>query len=261
MNKNRNVSTLITIFLIVVLVLANFLTKGRIISFTGQIISPVGIVFSDTAGKITGFFHNVGSIGGLQRENKELKDQLNAALVEVASLTEMKTQNEALKRDLEFKTSTGFTLAPAMVVSYDPSIRDGLTLLLDNSGDIKTGSAVVSQGFFVGRVQSVQGRLVRVTVITDSSSAIPANIMGKEYTGVAAGQIGDGLTLDQVPQNDLVSEGQFVVTSGLHGDLPKGIIIGKVSKIEKTSGSIFQHIELKPMIDISRIDRAMIVIQ
>ena len=96
-------------------------------------------------------------------------------------------------------------------------------------------------------------------LITDSTSSIPATLQSKEITGIARGKIGNGITMEQVPQSDNVVKGDTVITSGLGGDFPKGLIIGKVDEVQKVSGSIFQNVVLRPAVELTRIERVMIV--
>jgi rod shape-determining protein MreC len=97
-----------------------------------------------------------------------------------------------------------------------------------------------------------------VTLITDSTSAIPSEVSGKNVIGITKGVIGNGLQLDQVPQSEEVLKDDLIITSGLGGELPKGIILAKVGEIQKVSGSIFQQIELLPMVDFAKISKVMI---
>ena len=220
--------------------------------------TPVTIVVSDAGSSISGFFGGIGNIGNLQKENADLKDKLNSALAEIASIQTAKDENESLKKDLGFKDSSNLTLVPGIVVSYDPTLHSGINVRVDSASGITVGKPVIAEGYLIGRVSSVSGNVVKVSLIVDSTSAIPAIVLGKNISGIATGVIGNGLLMDQVPQSDAVAKDDLVVTSGLGGDLPKGIIIAKVGDISKVSGSIFQNVELLPMVDFSKIERVMI---
>lgn len=221
-------------------------------------ISPVGIVVSTTGKQISGFFGNLGHIGSLQRENKDLEYRLDSALTEIARLTESKKENESLRADLGFKQSSSLDLVPADVAYFDPSLRDGITVRVTNSEGIKVGNVALSRGFMIGRVSEINGNNVKILLITDSTSALPSTLQNKNITGIAKGKIGNGLTMEQVPQSDNVVSGDTVVTSGLGGDIPKGLILGKVDEVQKVSGSIFQNVILRPAVDFTLIERVMI---
>ena len=124
---------------------------------------------------------------------------------------------------------------------------------------IQVGAVVIAQGFLVGKIKSTTEHTSRIILITDPESATPAMIAVKNITGIVKGKIGGGLTLDQVPQNDKVNVGDLIATSGLGGEVPKGILMGKAEVIQQISGSIFQAIEVQPMVDLNKLERVMII--
>lgn len=222
------------------------------------LLSPIGVVISTTGEKIGGFFGNLAHIGSLQRENKDLSDKYNAALAEIARLTEAKKENDSLRASLGFKQSSNLDLVMADVAYFDPGLKDGITVTVDDASGIEVGNVVLAEGFLVGRVEKIDGKSIKVLLITDSTSSIPATIQNKNITGIAKGVIGNGLVVEQIPQSDSVTKGDTVVTSGLGGDLPKGLIIGTVDEVQKISGSIFQSVTLQPMVEFTRLERVMI---
>lgn len=259
MKSQHVISTIITIIIVIGVIVADQTLSLGIGKRVTNILAPVGVVVSTTGNQIGGFFGNIAHIGVLQKENKDLNNKLNSALTEVARLTEAKKENDSLRVDLGFKQSSGLDLVFANVAYFDPSLRDGITVTVTDNNGIKIGNVVVSQGFLIGRVAQINGNSIKVLLITDSTSSIPVTLQGKDITGIAKGKIGNGLTMEQVPQSDNVVKGDMVVTSGLGGDLPKGLILGKVDEVQKVSGSIFQSVTLQPMIEFTRIERVMIV--
>ncbi len=256
--QNKLYASIFTVFLLLGLLFADSTLHLGVGSWFSTVLSPVGIVISDTGNYISGFFSGIGNIGNLQKENSSLKDKLSTALSEISSIKTAKDENESLRKDLGFKNSSNLDLTPATVVSFDPTLRSGINVRVDSTAGITKGRPVVAEGFLIGKVTEINGNIVKVSLIVDSVSAVPAVILGKDITGIAKGIIGNGLMMDQVPQSEGVAENDLVVTSGLGGDLPKGIIIAKVGEISKASGSIFQNVELLPMIDFSKIERVMI---
>jgi rod shape-determining protein MreC len=259
MKNKKLLSVIITVVFIAILVLANQFFNLNLGEKASNILSPVGIVFSTTGEEISSFFGNITHISSLQKENNVLTDKLNSALAEIATLSEAKKENDSLRLELGFKQSSPFDLIPATVAYFDPSLRDGITVEVDDTTGLKNNDVVLSEGFLIGRIADINGTSIRVLLITDSTSAIPVTIQDKDITGIAMGKIGNGLTMEQVPQSDSVQKGDLVITSGLGGDLPKGIILGKVDVVQKVAGSIFQQISLQPMVEFTKLERVMIV--
>ena len=63
--------------------------------------------------------------------------------------------------------------------------------------------------------------------------------------------------------NDLilkhVQEEETVVSSGLGGIFPKGLLIGTVSKVIKQDYGLFQDIEVTPSVDFSKLEEVLII--
>ena len=257
--KHRNIiGIIVTTILIIIVMALNQIFSLKLGEKFNNILSPVGIVLSTTGQQISGFFGNIAHISTLQKENNDLSTRLDNALTEIARLSEAKKENESLRADLGFKQSSVLDLVPAEVAFFDPSLRDGITVRVSNTNGIKVENVVVAQGFLIGRVSVIDGNNVKVLLITDSTSSIPVTIQDKDITGIARGKIGNGLTMEQIPQSDNVVMGDTVITSGLGGDLPKGLILGKVDSVQKVSGSIFQSVILRPAIEFTRLERVMI---
>jgi rod shape-determining protein MreC len=257
--KARNVlGSIITTVLVLLVLVTNQTFSLNLGGKLSGFFSPVGIVISSTGQNIRGFFANITHIGTLQKENNDLNQQLDESLAMIARLSESKKENDALKAALGFKQTGALDLIPADVAYFDPSLRDGITVRVDNTDGIGIGKVVLSQGYLIGRVAKIEGNNIRILLITDSKSSLPVTLQSKAVTGIAKGKIGNGLILEQVPQSDNVTVGDTVITSGLGGDLPKGLIIGKVDDIQKVSGSIFQSIVLRPALDFAHIERVMI---
>ncbi len=257
MNK-KLLSVIITVIFLIILIIADSSFELGIGKKASNILAPIGVVFSTTGERVSSFIEGITHIGSLQKENKELNNKLNSAIAEIASLSAAKMENDSLRRDLGFKLSSQLDLVPANIAFFDPSLRDGITVKVDDTSGIKQGNVVLSEGFLIGRVLSTDGNNVHVQLITDSMSTIPANIQGRDITGIATGKIGNGLSMEQVPQSDSVASGELVVTSGLGGDVPKGLVLGKVDVVQKVAGSIFQQISLQPMVEFISLERVMI---
>lgn len=260
MKRNSNSRILIIFVLLVIIGIADVTFNIGLGKNLRMALRPVGIVFSETGSGIYGFFNNFRNIGKLQQENRELTDKLNSATAEIATLREAQKENFSLKKDLGYKEQSDYDLVAANVISFDPAnIRETITIGAGKSNGIKEGDVVISEGFLVGKIVNVGDFTSKIKLISDPTSSVAANISNSLVSGVLKGRIGNGLSLEQVPQSEKVTQDDTVVTSGLGGDFPKGIVIGKVEDIQKVSGSIFQTIAIRPMVDLNKLERVMVI--
>jgi rod shape-determining protein MreC len=66
---------------------------------------------------------------------------------------------------------------------------------------------------------------------------------------------------DPKPKSAEVEKGDYVMTSGLGGVFPKGLMVGTISEITKTRRGMFQNIEIKPAVDFSQLEYLIIIMK
>lgn len=260
MKKKFSISLVVIVFALM-LIFAD--SKGYLEgakNSTHVFTAPVSLFFSQFSGKTSGFFSGIFSLGRLQKENAELHDSINKLQAEVAQLTEAKKENEKLKLDLGFTTGHNFSYSPAEVVAFDPSnIRGMVTINKGKKDGLAVGMAVISDGFLAGRVSDIQENSAKVQLITDPTSAVPVTLQSINTSGIAKGEIGTGLTMEKIPQGEAIKEGDIVVTSGLGGEIPKGLILGKVDRITRQDNSLFATAGVRPSADLNNLSRLIVI--
>lgn len=253
--------------ILLIIVAAAFLifanSKGAlsgVFDFAGTATSPISLFFANLSEKTSGFFSGVFSLGKLQSENASLKDNVNRLQAEIAQLTEAKKENERLKKDLGFAQAHQFTYEAAEVTAFDPSnIRGMITVNKGTNSGIRQGMAVISEGFMIGRVSETLPNASKIQLITDPTSAIPVTIQDSTTNGIAKGEIGAGLTMEKIPQGERINEGDTVITSGLGGEIPRGLILGKVENIKKQENSLFATASIRPSAELALLYRLIII--
>jgi rod shape-determining protein MreC len=76
--------------------------------------------------------------------------------------------------------------------------------------------------------------------------------------GIAEGNVEGAVGLKFIKRTDDVQIGDKVVTSGLDGIFPKGFLVGEVTGIDKRGQSMFQSIEVTPVVSFDRLEEAMV---
>lgn len=126
-------------------------------------------------------------------------------------------------------------------VTIDRGSLDGLTVGM---------AAVISNGIYFGMVTDVDEHRATVRLSTDRSSQVPAAILGKHRTiGLAEGQEGALLAMNFVPQDADIHAGDIVVTSGLDGLMPEGLVIGTLSDVIVEDSAPFKRAIVEPLHD------------
>jgi rod shape-determining protein MreC len=202
-----------------------------------------------------------GSISEIKEENKNLIKENNSLLVATANLKEFQRENEDLKKQLGLIPNKQFDLEASFVVGQNPQ-KLGSWVLIDkgeNSG-IKVGMPViVSQGILVGKIAEVYPNVAKVLLLTDSESVINVRDSETEAKGVVRGKFGLGLVLEMVSQDDMLNAGDSIITSGLGGDLPKGLLVGEIQEPKASLDRIFQGATVVTPVKYSNLDVVFII--
>jgi rod shape-determining protein MreC len=213
------------------------------------------------SGGASGFFQFMGSIGDLKNENEKLIGENQSLLAQNNRLKDAENENQSLRQQLSLAPRKNFDLESSFIIAQDPQGL-GNYFLIDkgeNSG-IKTGmAAIVSDGILVGQVTDAYSSSAKVTLITDPTSAINAEVQNSGAKGIVNGEYGLGLQMGMISQAEVLSEGDTVIASGLGGKIPRGLTIGKIGRIGQSPDKLFQTASVVPAIDVSDLRTVFII--
>ncbi|MCL5407004.1 MAG: rod shape-determining protein MreC [Patescibacteria group bacterium] len=214
-------------------------------------LKPFSIVSNYTVDKVVTIFGNFANLNSLGKENQKLIKENLELQGQIAIIKEVQHENEILKKEIGFlNTKSDLKLMPANIVGR--SISGYLKTIVIDRGEkdgIKQNQAIISQGFLVGTVRQVFPNSAEVILITDNNSLVPVVLQDSRGTGMLRGGFG-GLTVEDIPLNIPIKKGEQVVTSGLGGDVPLGIMVGTVEDVISHEGEIFQKVTVKSPIQI-----------
>jgi len=135
-----------------------------------------------------------------------------------------------------------------------------VTINVGSLEGIEVGMPVVSNGpGLVGRVAQVGPRAAQVQLLIDSDSAVAALLQTSRVTGLVAGQPDGTLRMEYLPQEETISVGDIVLTSGLGGFMPKGLVIGQVTEVQQMDYALFQAAVVRPAVDFSRLELVLVL--
>lgn len=138
-------------------------------------------------------------------------------------------------------------------VSPDPSRH----IIIVNRGedhDVFVGQAVLDADGLMGQVVEVYHSSSKVLLISDTSHALPVQVLRNGVRSIAEGT-GDQkrLTLRFVTPTTDIKVGDQLVSSGLGGRYPLGYPVGTVTSVDMVSGNPYLKVELEPS---ARTDRS-----
>jgi len=208
------------------------------------------------------FFENLED---LRAENEALRARLEELTVQAAALQEVVAENEVLRKELGFaRTQVVWGLHGAevrgRVSAYEPGnlVR---TLIIDIGSDegLLPDMPVITGRGLVGRISAVEAGYSEVMLITDSRSAVAAVVQRSRAAGLVKGQIDGTLVMENISRDSDVQVGDIVLTSGLGGVFPQGIVIGQVSEVIRTDTAMFAEAVITPSADLANLEVVLVV--
>lgn len=255
------------IFLLVILIglsLAYFYLPTSIVSpfrnLVSRVASPLQKILYSGGQGTRNFFSDISDIKNLRTENNDLQLQVADLVQENAALKEVKAENDLLKKEIEVRGGVvAEDLLLARIIGREPSsFLQFFSVDQGESSGVKVGQAATFEGVLVGRVTKVTLVSSQITLVLSSHSIVQAELQDSRTLGIVKGGL-QGIYLDNIPQDEPFKIGELVVTSGLGGDLPKGIIIGKVDKVTTPKSEIFQTFSLTTPLDFNKIETVFIL--
>jgi|UniRef100_A0A7C6A8U3 rod shape-determining protein MreC len=199
------------------------------------------------------FFNNIST---LRQENSRLKGLLARLQIENATLKEI-IQRQGGELNL-----SEFRLEKAQIVGRD-QMTFGSYLLLDKGAaqGLKVNMPVITEQGIVGKVIQVSTLQALVETMRAKDSKIAGMDQRSRVTGVVSVNRGNRLKLNYVTSDADIQIGDTIISSGLGGVFPKGLLIGQVIKTQDHSqaNGLFKEILLKPFVDIYQIEEVYII--
>lgn len=123
-------------------------------------------------------------------------------------------------------------------------------------------AAVLSEKGLVGRVVEVNKTNSKVELVSstnDSANRFATQIQTDSgvVNGLITGYNSDTNRLlmgGQITSQKKIKKGDQVITSGMGGNSPKGILVGTVVKVAKDDYGLASKVELKPAADLTNLD-------
>jgi rod shape-determining protein MreC len=147
-----------------------------------------------------------------------------------------------------------YDLEAALIIGKDLVEKDEAVFI--DKGDrqgIRPGMPVlIGGGVLVGRVKDVSYNQSSVELILSKNSNISAELESGEK-GIVRGEYGTSAILDMIPQTAQIKNQDEVITSGLNGDIPRGMLIGYVKEVLPSTDYLFQAASINLPYEIEKI--------
>ncbi len=248
-------------------VMSFFTTTSSPLANAAQVItSPFRAAFTAVADWFNDKQAYYADYKALEEENQELKDQIAKMERSVRQAEADSAENERLRELLNLRPQEEkWELESATILERSSSNwTRSFTLSKGTDCGISVYDAVItSEGFLVGTVSEVGTNWCTVLCITDTDTSLGALVFRTDEIGVAEGdfQLMDQgkLRLSYLSPDAQLLNGDLIVTSGLGGYLPSGLVIGSVEEVKLDDSGSTQYAVLQPSADFDALTEVFVI--
>lgn len=190
----------------------------------------------------------------LRRQNEELR-------LRNAELEEARQENERLRALVKFVEARGLKSLGARVIGRPANSWEGIiTIDRGTAEGVEQDMAVIGEAGLLGQVVEAAQHSSRVRLITDQRSGVAALVQRTRVEGIVRGSIDRSLTMDFVSRDASLRAGDVVITSGMGGVYPKGIVIGEIATVRKQPNTLAPLVGVQPTARLSDLEEVLVLV-
>lgn len=243
-------------------------TSSPLVNLVNTITSPFRSAYTAAAEWFNDKQKYYQDYTALEEENAELKRQIaqmqadirqaqldSAENARLESLLGLQEERPDLTEDIVLATVTEHAVTNwTATLTVSRGTRDGL----------ETGDCVMDElGNLVGTVSAVGTNWATILTLVDTETSIGAQVFRTGELGLAQGNFSlmgeNRLRLDYLPADCDLLGGDLVVTSGLGGYYPAGLVIGSVEEVHLDDSGASSYAVLEPAVDFSQLQQVVVI--
>lgn len=236
-----------------------------------EVLNPIQDGASRALKPVRDLFGWFGDTIDAKGDVDDLRAERNRLRTELLQAQSANAENQRLRRMLDLGNQLGiadYDPLRGRVIATSPTVWYATIRVNKGSSDgVREGQPVMNEQALIGRVTEVFSGSAQVTLITDTTSAVPAKAGRTEIFGIAepasAGNPND-MELKFAPGGQ-IKEGDRVVTRGTVTDtrrltslFPPGLPIGRVTRIEN-AGTDTEEIHMRPFANMRDLEYVQIL--
>jgi len=197
---------------------------------------------------------------GLEEENLRLKNKIAGLQAELILYKEGYLEAQRLKKLLSLQEEHQYNFTAARVIGKEQAALSK-TLWIDKGSahGLKPGMPALVPPGLIGRLTDVSWHSSKVLLLIDENSNVDVLIQRTRVQGIVRGAGSRGCVLRYISKVQDVQEGDVVVTSGMSNIFPKGLLIGKVSHVDRMDVGLFLQIRVTPFADFATLEEVLVL--
>ncbi|HET8801171.1 MAG TPA: rod shape-determining protein MreC [Marinobacter sp.] len=197
----------------------------------------------------------------LRQENEALRARLLILERRALKYAALASENNELRRLMNSSEVLDDRVIVGEVVGVSPDPFSHEIIINKGRRDgLDNGQAILDAHGLMGQVVQASQLTSRVLLVSDSSHAVPVEVVRNGLRAVLLGTGDtDALELVHVPDTADIREGDLLVSSGLGGRFPRGYPVATVTSITKEPGEPFMSIQATPKAELNQSRLVLVV--
>jgi len=264
LRKYKTAIFIVTLLVIAVIMFSYNLKYGADGSFFRKIVleavAPVQKVLNASVTSVKDDWLRYVLLVGIEEENKNLKNKINEFKATLILYQEGYLEAQRLRKLLSLTDDYHYHFVSARVIGREQAALSKTILINKGTAHgLKTGMPVIAPPGLIGRLVDVSWHASKVLLFIDENSNVDAIVQRTRMQGIISGAGPRGLILKYISKTQDVKEGDVIVSSGMGGVFPKGMLIGQVSHVDRQDASLFLKINVAPFVDFSKLEEILIL--
>lgn len=239
--------------------------QSRIGDVSREVVAPLQSGLSIFGSRLREASLAIRGLGGMAAQNREMSQELTRLRNEVRVGRALASENRRLRAALQLRQTYPDELIPSEVVARDITGWWRTVRVAKDSGvEVPVNSTAITADGLVGKVVSSSRNTADILLVSDPTCRVSVRIERVGVSGVLSGvhSLGKGRALcrlDFINKDVEVRVGDEVVTSGLGGIFPKGLLVGRIARVYRGPAGLYQYADVVPSADLSNLNIVFLI--
>ncbi len=226
-------------------------------------LSPVQKTLNWTIGGLGSLLQSYVLLYGVHQENLQLQTELEKTKIRLQQLEARADEADRLAALLDLRRA--YREAPLVPAEVIGAAAANVPIVFINRGadkGLKPNMAVITPEGVVGKIITVHPATAEVLLLTHQKSGVGALVADSRVHGILKGDGTQTVQFAYVPNEEEITVGSLLLTSGQDQVFPKGLPVGKIIAAERgsrESQEYFWSVTVEPTAQLSRLEQVLIL--
>jgi len=205
----------------------------------------------------------LSELQSLKNQNADLESQ-------IVTYKEQDKEIQALRDQFATTSPSQSLLMPVHIIglkAFIPGVSLPEQIIIDKGkkDGIRSSAAVIYKNNVIGKVVVANDHISLIDLVFKKGFSVTANTSKTNSLGISKGNGQGNIILDNVVLSDSLVKGDLVITKGSidtdGSGIPPGLVIGKITSVDKKASNLFQTAQVQPLVDITHLTTLFVLLK